>query len=421
MPAPYNYSGALSPVDPGQALMQGVLTGQKMFEAQQQYQRGEQEYQRGEQEYQRSEQEYQRSEQQRRQLTERQAAFSSELEGIVESRNPRDLTELFIRFPEQAKILKDIGDRLSDDERDLKIKEYISVAGFDNAGMTEKVEEFYQEKINLFESSGQQTEAENARRLLETYQTDPDAWRTMLRMPIAAYDPEKFLEIDRSQQKYLQSRQTPEGKFISMVNTFKGMDLKPGQISKLLTQVEGLPLDLVKVFGELESEPDLTIEKQFDFTQKLRGEWNSRSEKADVLNATYEQMKIAARDDTGQGDIALITNFMKMLDPGSIVRETEFAQAQDADGLLTRLTLIANRLKEGDTLGPNEREKFVNLSRKFNNAVQQETKKHRTILERSAKKYGLDFEEIFTPMVQEEGVFSVEEGDMPKTKYRTNF
>jgi len=120
MPAPYDYSGALSPIDPAQAVMQGLLTGQKMFEAQQQYQRGEQEYQR-------SEQEYQRSEQQRRQLTERQAAFSSELEGIVESRNPRDLTELFIRFPEQAKILKDIGDRLSDDERDLKIKEYIRI------------------------------------------------------------------------------------------------------------------------------------------------------------------------------------------------------------------------------------------------------------------------------------------------------
>ena len=108
MPAPYDYSGALSPIDPGQAVMQGVLTGQKMFEAQQQYQRGEQEYQ--------------RSEQQRQQMAQRAKQFQVDFESVIDNKDPRAITDLLIRYPEQKQILETVGQRFSAEEKQQKMK-----------------------------------------------------------------------------------------------------------------------------------------------------------------------------------------------------------------------------------------------------------------------------------------------------------
>ena len=45
----------------------------------------------------------------------------------------------------------------------------------------------------------------------------------------------------------------------------------------------------------------------------------------------------------------MITGFMKMLDPGSVVRETEFATARDTAGLFERLTNEATKIAIGTT------------------------------------------------------------------------
>ena len=62
--------------------------------------------------------------------------------------------------------------------------------------------------------------------------------------------------------------------------------------------------------------------------------------------------------------ISLIFGFMKMLDPGSVVREGEFATAQNAASIPDRIRNAYNRALEGTRLNPQQREMFKSASRR---------------------------------------------------------
>ncbi|MHC4648103.1 MAG: hypothetical protein ACYTBJ_21800 [Planctomycetota bacterium] len=62
---------------------------------------------------------------------------------------------------------------------------------------------------------------------------------------------------------------------------------------------------------------------------------------------------------TAASDLALIFNFMKMLDPGSSVREGEFATAQNATGVEGRVISLYNNLLKGTRLNTEQRADFL--------------------------------------------------------------
>ena len=67
----------------------------------------------------------------------------------------------------------------------------------------------------------------------------------------------------------------------------------------------------------------------------------------------------SAENPSAAGDLALIFNYMKMLDPGSTVREGEFATAQNAGGVGTRLISLYNNIRDGTRLTDDQRADFV--------------------------------------------------------------
>jgi len=58
----------------------------------------------------------------------------------------------------------------------------------------------------------------------------------------------------------------------------------------------------------------------------------------------------------------LIFNYMKVLDPGSTVREGEFATAQNAGGISDRVIAKYNNALRGERLAPDVRADFLNRS-----------------------------------------------------------
>jgi hypothetical protein len=62
------------------------------------------------------------------------------------------------------------------------------------------------------------------------------------------------------------------------------------------------------------------------------------------------------------GDLAAIFAFMKSLDPGSTVREGEFANAQNAAGIDSRIVNYYNQVKSGTRLSPDQRRQFLETS-----------------------------------------------------------
>jgi hypothetical protein len=92
----------------------------------------------------------------------------------------------------------------------------------------------------------------------------------------------------------------------------------------------------------------------------LRAEFVKSASDFVKVRDSFGRIRAAAEDPSAAGDLALIFNFMKTLDPGSVVRESEFATAQNAAGVPDRTIALYNRVLRGERLAPNTREDFVN-------------------------------------------------------------
>lgn len=94
----------------------------------------------------------------------------------------------------------------------------------------------------------------------------------------------------------------------------------------------------------------------------LRTEFNNITKNDRDIALAYNKIIASASDPSAAGDIALIINYMKMLDPGSVVREGEFATAANAGGVEDSVRARYNSVVNGERLSVKQRQDFVNAS-----------------------------------------------------------
>jgi len=106
-------------------------------------------------------------------------------------------------------------------------------------------------------------------------------------------------------------------------------------------------------------------EDRYGAISGLRKEFQGIKEVKDFQSQVSALGRImsSAQDPSAAGDLALIFNYMKMLDPGSTVREGEFATAEQAAGVPTRVLNLYNRVREGTRLSPEQRADFTGRAR----------------------------------------------------------
>jgi len=88
-------------------------------------------------------------------------------------------------------------------------------------------------------------------------------------------------------------------------------------------------------------------------------------------------------------DIALIFSFMKTLDPGSTVREGEFATASNAGGIPEQVVNTYNKALNGKFLTDEQRKNFVDTSRKNFVGLEKEAKRVAVRFQKLAKDRGI--------------------------------
>jgi hypothetical protein len=91
----------------------------------------------------------------------------------------------------------------------------------------------------------------------------------------------------------------------------------------------------------------------------LRQQFLAQSKDFVTIRDSYERLLNATQVPSAAGDLALIFNYMKMLDPNSVVREAEFATAQNAAGVPERVRAQWNRALNGERLSDETRKDFV--------------------------------------------------------------
>ncbi len=80
------------------------------------------------------------------------------------------------------------------------------------------------------------------------------------------------------------------------------------------------------------------------------------------MRSAYGQVTSALDQGTPIGDVAGATKIMKLLDPGSVVRESELGIAMAASGRMDRLKYYFDNWASGNKLTPTQREDFKQLS-----------------------------------------------------------
>lgn len=82
----------------------------------------------------------------------------------------------------------------------------------------------------------------------------------------------------------------------------------------------------------------------------------------ETVKSGYERVRQSAALQTGAGDMGLIYGYMKMLDPGSVVRESEFATAAQAGSYGEQIQGMVSRVINGERLPESVRQEFVQLA-----------------------------------------------------------
>lgn len=138
--------------------------------------------------------------------------------------------------------------------------------------------------------------------------------------------------------------------------------------------------------------PNASAENRtFTRADKLRDEYNSASKEFVTVGDSFTRVTEAARDPSAAGDLSMIFAYMKMLDPNSVVREQEFANAQNAAGVPDRVRAAWNKALRGERLAPAQRSDFLRQAQKL---YEGQKKRHEATIKRRytdmAKRWSID-------------------------------
>mgnify|MGYP003641757255 CR=1 FL=1 len=147
---------------------------------------------------------------------------------------------------------------------------------------------------------------------------------------------------------------------------------------------------LQKEIQSLENNGGLSATDKMDMEGKLRSEVLARGKEFEKVDDAYSRIKASAVNPSPAGDLALIFNYMKVLDPGSTVREGEFANAQNAGGIDEKTVGLYNNIVNGKRLSESQRQDFVDRGGRLYEASQTKNNSLQVRYKGLSERYGLN-------------------------------
>jgi hypothetical protein len=140
----------------------------------------------------------------------------------------------------------------------------------------------------------------------------------------------------------------------------------------------------------------------------LRDDWRAEPsvKRAETIADQTRIVRAASQNPDAAGDLSLIFAYMRVLDPTSVVREREFANAQNATGVPERIRNLYNNVLKGERLNDVQRKQFVDrsteIAKQSDISLQRQVRRYTNI----ANKYGIDPEMVIDNPF--EGLFEAE-------------
>lgn len=226
-------------------------------------------------------------------------------------------------------------------------------------------------------------------------------------------------ELDRAaelQAKLLEPRALPEG---GSLVTGTGQVLAKGADKRRAPDLvdsggprdaQGNPTTIKMVIGEdgvarpipgvqpvsrgplAKAEANVNTKDTFENERKLRNDLKSEPiyKAHQEVRSAYDQVRASLKQGTAISDVAAATKIMKLLDPGSVVRESELGIAMASAGLLDRISNYGQMIVNGQRLTPKQRQEFQSLADEFFRMSEQQFNAKVQEYHGIAADYGLD-------------------------------
>lgn len=336
-----------------------------------------------------------------------------------------EFAKLAAKYPAQREALKQSFGGLDKTVRDNELRISTQALLAVENGKPEIAVDMINQSITAAKNSGRPTA--RLEQLASTVNDDPEKFKKNLSYILNTFDPENYKKIREGQIKDVEAGVAPEmakANLASLVAEVKvkeetaknasekarvellqqaaTLGLTNAQKSASFAQTKKLGIDTQMAALQLEglkASGGVDPDKKFTQEEKIRKEYQARTKVYGELQTTFSNIKASAEAKTGPGDIALITGFMKMLDPGSVVRETEFATARDTAGLYERLLNQQQKLTNGQlfALNSKQRQEYQDLAKQYLDAAQKKAGEEKTALGVVVKNYKLNPENVFGP------------------------
>ena len=122
----------------------------------------------------------------------------------------------------------------------------------------------------------------------------------------------------------------------------------------------------------------------------MRKELEAENKQDNVVVAQYRNLQSAASNPSAANDLAMIFSYMKMLDPGSVVREQEFANAQNAAGVPDQVRNAWNKALSGERLNQAQRRQFISSAKQMHDNAASRIHERTSTKADIARQYGYD-------------------------------
>lgn len=137
-----------------------------------------------------------------------------------------------------------------------------------------------------------------------------------------------------------------------------------------------------------EKKPD--PRENLDYEIRLGDRYQRESDSFRVVRQARDNVQNSLAQNSAAGDLAAATSIMKLLDPGSVVRESELGMAMNATGLFGRVGNYAEMLQSGQRLNPQQRQEMMALAKELFGTAEAYNNKTKQRYTDMAREYGLD-------------------------------
>lgn len=109
--------------------------------------------------------------------------------------------------------------------------------------------------------------------------------------------------------------------------------------------------------------PYKDMKQRADVEEGLRKELATAAKEYNTIKDASTSLDAISKAPSAAKDIAMVFSFMKILDPNSVVRETEYATAAKAAGLDDRFVGYITKIQNGQFLTPEQRQDFLGTAK----------------------------------------------------------